>query len=62
MLNTIIFKLFSLKTSLSQSTNLESNSFTHIHFDLDYVDAKDDDCYDIVLEDGEDSQLFCYFD
>ena len=62
MLNTIIFKLFSLKTSLSQSTNLESNSFKHIFFDLNYVDAKDDDCYDIVLEDGEDSQLFCYFD
>ena len=52
----------SYETSLSQSPNLESNSFTHILFDLDYVDAKDDDCYDIVLEDGEDSQLLCYFD
>ena len=60
MVNTIIFKLIFFKTSLSQSTNLESNSFTHMFFDFDYVDTKDDGCYD--LEDGEDSSLFCYFD
>ena len=60
MVNTIIFKVNFFRTSLSQSTNLESNSFTHMFFDLDYVDRKDDGCYD--LEDGEDSLLFCYLD